>query len=463
MSKSLTESAAEILKVSLGSAGKEPMKAAPESPQDLGGQTPTTEPEAIGSKVSASAKEAPKPGQAGAPAEPMKKSGSTPKTVADEETYSKDAVAEEAIVEETEELTEEELDEYLNSLTEEELNELMNELEIVDEAKKDEEDDEDDEEDDEDDEDSGQDDEDEDTEMKKEEVEQVDEMGSVQPLADKAPKKMPKHGKPKMAEETETEEAVEEIQTESIKDIVAKNMGSCKEDIDALFNGEALSEEFRGKATVIFEAAVRSRVEAIVENIVKENDEKISAEIAAIEETFTDQVDSYLNYVVEEWIEENKLAVETGLRTEIAEDFINSLKTLFTEHYIEVPAEKADIFDEMAEKLNSSEEKINEQTKQIAEITKKLNESMSQEILRAVCDGLTEVQTQKIKALAEGVEFTTEGDYKQKLEVLRENYFPSGNKVKAEAPASFVETDEPKPTNNVMDYYVNAITKTLPK
>lgn len=458
MSKSLTESAAEILKASLGSAGKEPMQSGPEAGTDLGGQTPTTEPEAIGAKAASMAKEAPKPGQAGAPAEPMKKGGGKTEVAADEEKDAEDAVSEEVVAEEAEELTEEELDAYLNSLTEEELNELIADLEL-DEAKEEDEDEEDEKDEDED---------EEDTKMKKEEVESIEEMGSAQPMQDKAPKKMPKAGKPKMAEETETEtaEVVEEqpeVQEESIKDIVAKNMGSCVEDIDALFNGESLSEEFRGKATVIFEAAVRSRVESIVEKIVKENDEKVSNEIAAIEESLTDQVDGYLNYVVEQWMEENKLAVETGLRTEIAEEFIEGLKGLFVEHYIDIPEEKAEIFDEMAEKLVASEEKIAEQNEKIAAMSKELNESKAEEILRKVCEGLTEVQTQKIKALAEGVEFTTEGDYKQKLEVLRENYFPSGNKVKPEAPVSIVETDEPKATNSVMDYYVNAITKTLPK
>ena len=411
MSKSLSESAAEILATSLGSAKKDPMVAGPGAgAEDLGGQTPTTEPETQGPKVSAKAKEAvtPKEGQ------PL-----SAKAVRQEEA-SEDA--------ELPELTEEEIDAYLDSLTEEELAELAalsegeessEEEEVVAEEKKcsDEEDE----------------DEDEDEEDKKE-----------------------------VKEEAElTAEEVAAARTEALKALVSENMGSCAQDIDALFSGENLSEEFKTKATTIFEAAVRSRVEAIVEKVSAENEAIMESTVAELEGQMTSQVDEYLNYVVEQWMEDNKLAVETGLRTEIAEDFMAGLKNLFTEHYIEVPEDKANLVEELAAQVAAAQEALTEQVKKSEELTKALNESKSQEILRATCAGLSEVQVAKIKSLAEGVEFTTEGEYSQKLAVIRENYFPSGKKV-SEAPSTLVETAAQE-VSPVMDRYVNAISKQLPK
>jgi hypothetical protein len=243
--------------------------------------------------------------------------------------------------------------------------------------------------------------------------------------------------------------------------MVVDNMGSCKEDIDALFSGESLSEEFKTKATTIFEAAVRARVEAIAEKIAAENETILETTISEIESQLTGQVDEYMNYVVEQWLEDNQLAVESGLRAEIAEDFMAGLKNLFMEHYIEIPEDKVSLVDELAGKVAEAEKKLEEQVNANTELTKKLNESMAQEVLRKICEGLTEVQVAKIKALAEGVEFTTEGEYSQKLAVIRENYFPS-NKAKGEAPVSIVETQESEGVNNTMSRYVDAITRSLP-
>jgi hypothetical protein len=183
--------------------------------------------------------------------------------------------------------------------------------------------------------------------------------------------------------------------------------------------------------------------------------------VADLEAQMTSQVDDYLNYVVEQWMEDNKLAVESGLRVEIAEDFMAGLKNLFTEHYIEVPEDKANLVEELAAQVAAAQEALNEQVAKSAELTKALNESKAVEILRASCAGLTEVQVAKIKSLAEGVEFTTEGEYSQKLAVIRENYFPSGKKV-SEAPQALVET-ESREVAPLMDRYVQAISKQLPK
>lgn len=435
MSKSLSESAAEILSASLKGAVKEPMQAGGAQVTDLGGQTPQTEPEAIGAKASAQAKEAPKPGVAGAPSEPVvdpvKKKGAV-NSVNAEAMPGTSLVSNPKMAEETEsddiELTEEEIEEYLNSLSEEELAELAAEAEqleesdeVVTEAKKEDDDEEEDE--------------DEDEDKKdcecKEEVEL-------------------------------TAEEIEAARKDALKSMVAENMGSCKEDIDALFSGEELSEEFKDKATTIFEAAVRARVEAIVEKVVTENEQIIAESAEEFQNQLTEQVDEYLNYVVEQWMEENKLAVETGLRTEIAEEFIGGLKNLFMEHYIEVPEEKADLVEEMATAVASMEEKLNEQIEQNKALQKSLNESKAKEVLSKIVEGLTTVQAEKIKTLAEGVEFTTEGEYSQKISVIRENYFPT-KKTKGEAPQALVETEQPKEVTDTMEHYVKAISKSLPK
>ena len=259
-----------------------------------------------------------------------------------------------------------------------------------------------------------------------------------------------------------SEEELEEARKAAIKNIVAKNMQSCEEDIDALFSGEALSEEFKQKATTIFEAAVRSRVEAITTEVIAENETILEEMVEQIQEQLTDQVDEYLSYVAENWMVENELAVETGIRTEIAEDFMNGLKDLFVEHYIEVPESKVDIVEEMAQRVIFAEESLEEQALQIQQLAEALNESKSIEILRRTCEGLTEVQVQKIKALAEGVEFTSDGEYADKLAVIRESYFPTKS-VKSNGPGLVVETEEEPKSTGTMDHYVKAISKTLPK
>lgn len=409
MSKSLSESAAEILATSLG-APKDAMPAGPGADVDLGGQTPQGgADDPIGAKASANAKEAPKPAAKGG-----KKA-----EVQEEE------VAVEGTDEELPELTEEEIEEYLNSLSEEELAELAalaeadeEEGEVVAEAKDEECDDE-------------EDDEEEDKKEVKEEVEL-------------------------------TEEEVAAARSEALKSLVSENMGSCKEDIDALFNGESLSEEFKDKAVTIFEAAVRARVETVLEKIAAENEAIMESTVAELEEQMTNQVDEYLNYVVEQWMEDNKLAVESGLRAEIAEDFMAGLKNLFMEHYIEVPEDKANLVDELAAEVAAKDEALAEQVRKNEELAKALNESKSAELLRKACEGLTEVQVAKIKSLAEGVEFTTEGEYSQKLAVIRENYFPTGKKV-SEGPKALVETEAQPEVSSIMDRYVTAISKTLPK
>jgi hypothetical protein len=253
--------------------------------------------------------------------------------------------------------------------------------------------------------------------------------------------------------------------------MVAKHKGSMKEDVDALFNGESLSEEFRTKATTIFEAAVQSRVESIIEDVMADNETILSESVEAIKQELSEQVDQYLNYVVEQWVQDNEVAIESGLRAELVDDFIGGLKNLFAEHYIEIPDEKVDVAEELALKVVELEESMTQSTaeaaQKIASLTEELNAAKKHEAIRKICEGLTEVQIGKMKSLAEGVEFTTEGEFNNKLAVIRENYFPA-NKVTSEVKAVqettvSEEIQEVAQVNGIMAHYVKALTKTAPK
>jgi DNA-binding ferritin-like protein len=246
--------------------------------------------------------------------------------------------------------------------------------------------------------------------------------------------------------------------------MVAKHKGSMKEDVDALFNGESLSEEFRTKATTIFEAAVQSRVEKIVEDVISDNDKILEEAVEGIRVELAEQVDEYLNYVVEQWVKDNEVAIESGLRAELSEDFINGLKNLFAEHYIDLPEEKLEVAESLAEKVVELEEAAAASAEKLSALSKELNEAKKNESIRKVCEGLTETQIAKMKSLAEGVEFTTEGEFNNKLAVIRENYFPN-KKIVSEVTAA-AETSEAQPEVDVPSYmanYVKAISKTLPK
>ena len=289
--------------------------------------------------------------------------------------------------------------------------------------------------------------------------------------------------KPALGEESETEEGAEvvaEVASEvSVEDDAAaraemkeawkkKAHKSMAEDVDALFNGESLSEEFKAKATTIFEAAVNARIDTIIEEMMTENEAVLSEAVETIKEEMSTQVDEYLNYVVEQWMEDNKVAIETGLRAELVDDFISGLKNLFSEHYIEIPEEKVDVAEELAQRVAALEEQVTARETEKAAIVEELNAAKKNEAIRKICEGLTEVQIGKMKSLAEGVEFTTEGDYAQKLAVIRENYF-SATKVKSEVKAiqeaTVSEDEQPQQAevHGMMKQYVNAISKTAPK
>ena len=241
-----------------------------------------------------------------------------------------------------------------------------------------------------------------------------------------APTTKPSAASSKM-ENTEVEE--EEILAEKMHDDEKKEMmkKKMKEDIDALFADDStISEEFKSKVSTIFEARVSDRVIQIEEETEARYAGMLEEAVESIKQDLTEKVDDYLSYIVEQWMEENQIAIESGLRAEMTEDFIAGLRNLFAENYIDVPAEKVDLVEELASKVEELESKLNEEIDRGVSYAKALVESRKSELTREVCEGLTDTQVEKIKSLAESVEFSTEDEYKEKLETIRENYFPSG-------------------------------------
>ena len=205
------------------------------------------------------------------------------------------------------------------------------------------------------------------------------------------------------------------------------------EDIEAMLSGEELSEDFRNKATVIFEAAVGAKAIAIAEEAVTEIVEDLEGQfntvLEEIEAQMEEKVNSYLDYMVKEWVAENEIAITKGLRSEIVEDFIDGLRNLFIEHYIDIPEDKVDIVEELTTKIEELEGALNEQIKESIDLTESLNEHKKFEAIYAACEGLTQTQVEKIKALAESVEFTSEDEFASKLETIKESYIGSSVKT----------------------------------
>ena len=199
------------------------------------------------------------------------------------------------------------------------------------------------------------------------------------------------------------------------------------EHVEALLEGEELSEEFKQKALTIFEAAVKQKVEAEIALMEQAFAETLEEEVAAIQEELSSNVDDYLNYVTEQWINENEVAIEAGLRTELTEDFISGLKTLFAEHYIDIPEDKVSVIEELGAQVEELEAKLNEEIDRSVTLNKMLAESKKFEVISSAVDGLTDTQAEKLKSLAESVEFTSVDEFATKVTTIRENYFPTGS------------------------------------
>ena len=253
-------------------------------------------------------------------------------------------------------------------------------------------------------------------------------------------------------EETTEEEVVEEIETEAEFDI--------EEDVNALLEGEELSEEFQEKAKTIFEAAINSRVAAIKESLEKDAEAVLAEEIETVKTELNERVDSYLEYVADEWFTENQLAVEQGLKTEMSESFLTGMKSLFEEHYVTIPEEKYDVLESMVEKLDDMESKLNEQIEKNVSLTKRLAESTADGIFDTVSEGLADTQKEKLASLSESVEFESESEYREKLETLKESYFPSNGKsprAKSENLSEGVDNAAPADVSNSMAGYLNTL------
>ena len=220
-----------------------------------------------------------------------------------------------------------------------------------------------------------------------------------------------------VVEETADEEVVEETETVAEFDI--------EEDVNALLEGEELSEEFQEKAKTIFEAAITSRVAAIKESLEEQSAAVLAEEIEGVKAELNERVDSYLEYVADEWFTENQLAVEQGLKSEMSESFLSGMKSLFEEHYVTIPEEKYDVLESMVEKLDEMETKLNEQIEKNVSLNSRLAESVADGILESVSEGLAATQKEKLASLSESVEFESEESYREKLVTLKESYFPN--------------------------------------
>jgi uncharacterized phage infection (PIP) family protein YhgE len=225
-------------------------------------------------------------------------------------------------------------------------------------------------------------------------------------------------------DEVEGTEEVEETEEEDEEEVVEEEF-DIDEDVNALLAGEDLSEEFQEKARTIFEAALRSKVSQIRESLEEQYSNVLAEEVEEIKTELADRVDSYLEYVADEWISENALAVEHGLKTEMTESFLQGMRGLFEAHYVSIPEEKYNVIESMVEKLDEMETKLNEQIEKNISLNKRLSESVADGIFEQVSEGLADTQKDKLASLSESVEFESEIEYREKLETLRESYFPS--------------------------------------
>jgi hypothetical protein len=299
--------------------------------------------------------------------------------------------------------------------------------------------------------------------MKKEEKEEVEEMANMNAMKMKKMNAMKK-----MEDDSEKEDDKKEMM---MKDKMKKESAEeveidLSDDVKALVSSDAdLSEEFKDKAATIFETAVKTRIKEQTKILEAQYEEKLASEKETMKEAMTEKVDSYLNYVVEEWMKENELAVERGIRTEIAEDFITGLKDLFKEHYIDVPEEKYNVLDDLTNQNKKLEDKLNEQIEKNVELSKKVSDADRATIVAEISDDLADTETEKFEKMAENVEYDSADKFREKLETIKESYFP---KTKIEETASKDEVDSVAanaPTlesnTDAMAAYTAAITKNI--
>ena len=256
-------------------------------------------------------------------------------------------------------------------------------------------------------------------------------------------------------EETSTEEVVAETEVKEEEVIEEINI---EDDVNALLGGEELSEEFREKAKLVFETALGAKVAEVKEALEAKYQETLEEKIAAEKTALSERVDSYLEYVADEWFSENALAVEQGLKTDMTESFLSGMHSLFEEHYVSIPEDKYDVLESMVEKLDDMETKLNEQIEKNIGLNNRLGESVASGILESVSDGLAATQKEKLASLSESVEFESEESYREKLETLKESYF-SGKapSSKSETLSEGVDSADAPDVSNSMSAYLKSL------
>ena len=265
----------------------------------------------------------------------------------------------------------------------------------------------------------------------------------------------------------------EEVEADADKEVVAETTDSEIEidlsaDVKALVSSDAdLSEEFKDKAATIFETAVKTRIQEQTKILEAKYEEKLSVETETVKEAMVEKVDSYLNYVVEEWMKENELAVERGIRTEIAEDFITGLKDLFKEHYIDVPEEKYNVLDDLTNQTKKLEEKLNDEISKNVDLTKQVSESAKAKAIDEVSTDLADTEKEKFEKMAENVEWDSADKFREKLETIKESYFPKSkiaetdSKDEVDAVAANAPSDFTRGKSDAMAAYTAAITQNI--
>jgi hypothetical protein len=272
-------------------------------------------------------------------------------------------------------------------------------------------------------------------------------------------------------EETTEEEVVAEATDETEEEVQEETEAefSVDEDVAALFSGEELSEEFQDKARTIFETAIKSKVEEVKEQIQVQYQAQLVEEVAAVKTELTERVDSYLEYVAQEWLEENQLAIENGLKTEMTESFINGMKGLFEDHYVSIPEEKYDVIESMVDKLDEMESKLNEQIDKNVALNRRLAESTADVIFAEVAEGLAVTQKEKLASLAENVEFDSEETYREKLVTLKNSYFSeNATSAQRDAAETVVESTQEQTTaapeaGSIMEAYLQTLSRVSKK
>ena len=243
---------------------------------------------------------------------------------------------------------------------------------------------------------------------------------------------------------------------------ISENLENIVDDVSTIFSGENLSEEFKEKAKAIFEAAILAKVEEKEAALQEEFEQKLEEAQKEFTDDMVSKVDEYLDYVVAEWVEDNKVGIEKGLRAELVEDFMLGLKNLFAEHYVDIPEDKVDVVEEFATRLDSMEEELNNAISDNIALRAEINGFKKAIVSYEVSEGLTEVQQAKLESLAENVDFVSEEDYKEKLLMIRKKYFEASDVVEkkddAEDGQSLEEAYSP-----LMQHYVNSISKIVKK